>query len=789
MSDWAIRFEPAMPGLILVALAAGAGLAFAWSYRATAAETGRRLSRILLALRIAAVALIAVALLGLTLRRYVWAGERGVIAILLDDSESLSIPDAAPGSDDPVTRAEAMREIVGGRRGLAARLSRTASVRRYAFGRSLREIESLEDLSGAEGATDLAGALAGLPSSVSGAADDEDKGGRLVAAVVVSDGSDTEGGDVSGPVARLAGSGVPVYAVALGGTDFRDVDVADVRASRVVRKDTLVSVTARIRSRGFDSGRAVARLVRVRATGGASGNRRSPRARAGRLIAEKPLELAAGTTSVEFEFLPAEAGFLEFAVEVPVQPGEAVEENNRREFALDVARRKVRVLYMEGTEYRRPERRLWEHQFLEEALHEDGDVEVTSLLRGKEDGAAREAGVYTVRDPVHGYPRTKKDLFKYDVIISSDIDIDFFTRKQLENTVEFVGRRGGGFVMIGGWTAFGAGGYDESVVDRMLPVDMLGRKKEGYKENESFRLSVTEEGLHHPIMRIDDDPERNRSIWRYCPPFRGHNQVQRAKPAATVLAVHDSERTLYGNTVIMAVQQYGRGRSMAFTTDTTAGWGTLFEEEFGSGGDNDYYRKFWQNAVRWLAEYRLKAPSKLVSVELPGALLGRGEEVRASVTVLDEEYEPAAGAKVRMTVTGPDGHESETSLAADPARPGAYATDLTFGELGRHEVEVTASLAGERLGSDKVAVSVRPSAKEFERPEANIALLRRIAERTGGKLYTPEDASRLPEDVGDVVASVRRHEDTPLWHSWWVWGALAVVLCAEWVIRKRVGLP
>jgi uncharacterized membrane protein len=792
VSDWPIRFEPAIPTLLLIALAVAAGFAFAWSYRTTAAETGRRLSRVLLALRIAALVLIVLALLGPTWRKFVWAGERGVIALVLDDSESLSIPDAGPdagaGSDASETRAEALKGIVGGWRGLAQRLSRTAAVRTYAFGRELREIESLDDLAARDGGTDLAGALNALPSSVAGRSGADGDGGRLVAAVVISDGADTEGGDVSAAIAKLASGGVPVYAVALGGTAFRDVDVADVRASRTVRKDTLVSVTARIRSRGFDAGKTVARLVQV---GGAEGGAEDERpTRGGRVIAEKPVELAAGTATVEFEFLPAEAGFLEYAVEVPVQPGEAVEKNNRREFALDVARRKVRVLYMEGSEYRRPERRLWEHQFLEEALHEDGDVEVTSLLR-KEAEAAREAGIYTVQDPEHGYPRTKKGLFEYDVIISSDIDIDFFTREQLENTVEFVGKRGGGFVMVGGWTAFGAGGYDESVVDRMLPVDMIGRgsRKEGYRENENFQLTVTEEGLRHPILQIDEDPERNRSIWKYCPPFRGHNQVKRAKPAATVLAVHDTERTLYGNTVIIAVQQYGRGRSMAFTTDTTAGWGTLFEEEFGSGGDNSYYRKFWQNAVRWLAEYRLKAPSKLVSLELPGALLGRGEQVRARVTVLDEEYEPASGAKVRMTVTDPDGKTSETSLAADPAKPGAYATEITFDDLGRHEVEVTASLAGEPLGSDKVAVSVRPSAKEFERPEANIALLRRIAQRTGGKLYAPEDASRLPEDVGDVVASVRRHEDTPLWHSWWVWGALAVVLCAEWVVRKRVGLP
>ena len=86
-------------------------------------------------------------------------------------------------------------------------------------------------------------------------------------------------------------------------------------------------------------------------------------------------------------------------------------------------------------------------------------------------------------------------------------------------------------------------------------------------------------------------------------------------------------------------------------------------------------------------------------------------------------------------------------------------------------------------------MSVRPSAKEFERPEANPALLRRIAERTGGKFYTLAEASRLPEDMGDVIASVRKHEDTSLWDSWWLWGLLVCVLSAEWLIRKRAGLP
>jgi hypothetical protein len=290
-------------------------------------------------------------------------------------------------------------------------------------------------------------------------------------------------------------------------------------------------------------------------------------------------------------------------------------------------------------------------------------------------------------------------------------------------------------------------------------------------------------------MQIGETPTRNRMIWEMCPPFYGHNQVQRAKPAATVLAYHESEKNLYGKTVILAVQDYGRGRSMAMTTDTTAGWGESFEEEFGEIGDNQYYKKFWQNAIRWLAEYRLSAPSRLVQLDFPDALVARGGKERVRVNVLDEFYEPAGGADVRLRITKPDGSESTATLSAEAGHAGSYVADIVFTALGRHTIEATATLKGAALGSDRIALSVRPSSREFERPEVGTGLMRRIAERTGGTFYELRDAPRVVEDISDLVASVRRHEDSPLWDNVWVWGLIIALLTAEWIIRKKAGLP
>ena len=67
--------------------------------------------------------------------------------------------------------------------------------------------------------------------------------------------------------------------------------------------------------------------------------------------------------------------------------------------------------------------------------------------------------------------------------------------------------------------------------------------------------------------------------------------------------------------VLLAVQEIGKGRMMAFTSDTTSSWGRDFETTWGEkispngrlteyNCDSRYFRSFWVNAVRWLAAAR-----------------------------------------------------------------------------------------------------------------------------------------------------------------------------------------
>src|SRR5437868_6878616 len=150
--------------------------------------------------------------------------------------------------------------------------------------------------------------------------------------------------------------------------------------------------------------------------------------------------------------------------------------------------------------------------------------------------------LYRIHDPNCGYPITREELFSYDVIICSDISRGAFTDEQLNWTAELVAQRGGGFVMIGGHTSFGAGNWRSTVWDGLIPVDMsrqpLSNQGDPYV-TQGFSVRVPPDAERHPIWRIVDDPVRNRDILDRMPPFSGTNLIQRLKPAATLLGLSD----------------------------------------------------------------------------------------------------------------------------------------------------------------------------------------------------------------------------------------------------------
>ncbi len=119
------------------------------------------------------------------------------------------------------------------------------------------------------------------------------------------------------------------------------------------------------------------------------------------------------------------------------------------------------------------------------------------------------------------------------------------------------------------------------------------------------------------------------------PMFHGTNLIDRLKPAATALGLSNGPLPGSGVVTVFSCQSFGRGRTFAMATDSTVAWGTDFEKSWGEG-DNRYFRKFWRNVVRWLAE-NSDGNDRRLKVETDRIIYRPGQDIQVKARTYDEK--------------------------------------------------------------------------------------------------------------------------------------------------------
>jgi uncharacterized membrane protein len=737
------------------------------AFRLAGAASAR--SKALVVLRASALGTLVLILLNPTrVEEARQTGPQPGAVFLFDESRSMSL-------EAPRTRAQAGGDVIQQAISQLPR-DRRPPIRRFGFG---REIRALSDSDSAENPRDdqtrLNSALEQLARRFGE--------GLPFGVFVFSDGRSTEPGpeplEATGRAYRALG--VPVHVVGLGDDRISgDVAIAEIDPPREVRPGTRVPVRVTLRSRGYGGQRAE---LRIRS---ASDPHADP-------IASLPLTLTGEEQSSELVIETDRAKGL-LTAEVSSFPREAVASNNSVSFQIAPRESKIRVIYMEGTGAQ-------EYRFLQDALQEDPDIKCTSMLVGNQYDARPRLS--RIDAPARGYPMTREELFGYDVVICSDIARTSFTQEQLDWTVELVGKRGGGFAMIGGNTSFGSGGWDQTVWDGLIPVDMSGR---GLARSENywgpFRVVIPPQALDHPIWKIVDDPERNRQALAALPPFYGTKLTDRLKPAATALGLSHIPLGASGVVTVFSCQTFGRGRTFAMASDTTVDWGRDFENHWGEG-DNRYFRKFWRNVVRWLAENSESGQQRL-RVETDKVIYRPGEAIQIVATAYDETIKETDRYRLLARIRAPSEPESRP-FAASAQSLTPEPSDLSYrGKLTTPQPGEILENAGSTLhkffldvaafdGERTVARSSTPlqtidDPAEFRDPRPDHAALQSVAKASGGRTIL---------SANDLAAVLAQHPEAsvrlvvtrwPLWDTPLLWLILLGILAAEWIMRRMKGL-
>jgi uncharacterized membrane protein len=278
--------------------------------------------------------------------------------------------------------------------------------------------------------------------------------GTLRRAVLLSDGNQTEG-DLLAEAQVARRRGVRLYHVPPQAEPEPEVLVASLRLSGSERGEGEVRVGAPFLLEAEIYASAPQRVAVLLSRDGAPNPGDS----------RQEVELVPGRNRVRFRGEVQSAGYVSYKAQVvgagAPPPSTRMREsmggaplrdrfagNNQAVLSLS-AKGRPHVLYVEGEPAAR--------EYLARALKkEEIDVEVRNS---------------------YGLPSSAAELARFDLLILSDVSSTLVSQAQMAAIDSYVRDHGGGFIMAGGENSFGSGGYQGTLLEKVLPVRFEQEKK------------------------------------------------------------------------------------------------------------------------------------------------------------------------------------------------------------------------------------------------------------------------------------------------------------------------
>lgn len=730
-------FTSPLPGeLRLVLCVVLLGLVY-WLYRrASIAKKSTR--RWLMGLRFAIVGLLLFVLGAPALRITEPNKEAMFAAVMVDTSQSMSVPDSAGAA-----RIAAARDAIFSKDGgILPRLADKSQVVLYTFSDQVKRATD-KDLQNATGVrTDLYGSIRSIDSEL--------RSVPLGAVLMITDGSRNAGGAAMDAARLLEARGTRLYILGVGDPNPpRDLEVVQVLAPAVVPVGSQADIDVTVRHTGF---REPFDLLLKRGE---------------ELVLTRKITPEEGSDlqRVRLAITPDAPGTAAYKVEIAPAQGESIAQNNARDFLINCRDDRLPVLYVEGSPR-------MEYRFMRRALFRDPTFRLVGQLRlntgrfymqgaGPDEGYLKE-----------GFPDSMEKLAQFKAVILGDIEAAHFTSQQLQMLEDFVKIRGGGLLMLGGVNSFGPGGYSNTPVGKALPV--VTSANDGTYSDQQYVAQVAGP-IDHPVMRLSLDAVETKLLWTNAPPLIGLTPVTSVKPGATLLLQQPDTRK-----PVLAVQNYGQGRTAAFTSGGSWYW------QVSQPSSDEFHERFWKQLVRWLAV----GAQDMLTVSTDASVYSRRDPVTLTASVLGKDLRPLNDAVVTATITDALGNKQTLPMDWILSQEGVYTARYVPDQLGQYAVSV--QVEGWTSAPAQSAFVVSDSTIEFADASLKRDLLRDMAKQTGGAYFEIADAGQIPQVILDGMRSAAMGTTVPVEKPLWDMPALLIVaiglFASEWLVRRRSGL-
>ncbi len=701
-------------------------------YRATTPAVATWLRRALALLRTLALAAALLLLFEPTLSLAWRRTEKPAVAILLDQSASMTL------SDSLQTRADAVRKTMA--MPWLEQLRERANVFLFSFSDSLKSLppESLATLRYDGDGSNLAQALSGAKRQLAKH--------HYQAAILLSDGAYNLG---SNPSRQAESYGLPILTVRLGTPQLtRDALIQEVVTNEVAYAETRLPVE-----------------VTISATGLAGRSARLHIAEGDREVAAQEIRLPADQTqvTVTLAVTPTTVGLNRYTARLEALPGELTTENNRRTFYVKVLKSKLKIWIFAGAPSA-------DYTFLRRAVSSDGNFVVQGFVQ-------RPGGSFyaTPEQPLPAF-ESEEAWQPVDAVMLIDFPRRDSNRALLEMLARQLAEKGKPFFYLHG------PGVDLNLLWRLRPALPFAALPNSMSE-QVISLQFFAAGLSHPVTRPLTE--------RFAPAAGGAAAVRGSDELPPLFCNLYNVKPAAGAELLAGLGAGSRAEPL-WLAQKTAARKTLVILTYGIwrwkslltavGKSSDAYDAMMTGLVRWLVT---REDSKLVRFESHKEVYRGGEQIELTAQVYHEDYQPFAGARVRAHLTGP---QFDQEIALQDVGSGLYRGRLQVLGGGEYFYRGTAEFGERKLGEDSGRFSVEPFSLEFLDTRLHAPLLQQIAQLSGGAYLPPDSLAAYLQRLPLEPAVKRESYNLALWGRPSVLIVLLLTLGAEWFIRRRQGM-
>ena len=705
---------------------------------------------ILEGLRLLCVAFVCAMLLGPEWRTVQESDLQPEIAIIWDESISMSTedarrPDSVEGTETILKREELVKRLLKTEFWKTFENDGRNRVTRSSFGALPADANAEQkSMSG----TDINSALA----------ETLDSGQNLRAAIFIGDGDWNLGTSPVAAAQQFRLKGVPLFTLATG-SDKRlpDLELLSVNAPTYGIVDENVQIPFTIES---SLGRDVRTQVRIRSDSGVE-----------RI---KDITLRANSTHYDSILWRIEKkGVSTLKLSLPVANGELIQSNNSQDFVINGKPESIKVLVIETLPR-------WEYRFIRNALSRDPGVEVDCLLLhpdlGKGDGP----------DYIQEFPEKLEDLQKYDVVFIGDVGVGEgqLTAEQADLIRGLVENQASGVVFIPGpqgnqFSLDYVPADDKENFDLadLIPVELDPDNKDGIAESVATPMRLTAEGEKSLLTMLGDDESQNQIIWRDLPGFYWQAPVQKAKSGSTILAVNEARRNSSGRLPILVTSRAGSGKVLYMAIDSAWRWRR--------GVEDLYHYRFWGQVARWMSYQRNMAAGERVRLFYAPERPKPGDFVSLAANAFDANGAPLSEGVLQVELTAPNGELSQIELAKKEGAWGRFTGQFKVSQPG--EWKLKAFIPDEPTASIEATIISQTDAIEKTGRPARFEVLEEMAKVSRGRLVTPAKLDELVKEINALPEPQPLVNSIKLWSNWIAPAILITLLALFWIGRKLNG--